>query len=637
MSLAKYDFSTFRKGGRKGGWLGVMDDWIANLTIDSKETGVGPLVPYRSQRLFLQELSKGMDEGIRSFTVLKARQLGISTIMLPIDLLWLNAYAGTQGAIVVDEEGNREQFRKILDRTMMSLPRGLFAGVKRHNREALELKNGSVIRYLVAGTRKKGALGVGGGYSFVHATECSRYGDAEAWASFVAAFAEENPNRLFTFESTARGFNLFKWMWEDAISEPDQRAIFIGWWAKESYRLARSSKLYAHNFDGTYTDEEVEKIALVKEQYGVEITDEQVAWYRHKTRQLNSEGGYIAQEHPWDAREAFMASGKLFFPTKQLTLAMHRVARSASSPGIPWKGYRYHTGKNFDETKIEQIMEPRFKRLITLRIWEDPDPFGVYAIGVDPAEGTSVEDNTWKDLFCISVWRCYADRLVQVAEYADFDIAPHQCAWILAHLAGAYKNVRVCLEIAGGGTAVIRALTQLKESIMAMDEKERATNPDIANLFDSWAWYLYRRVDSLGGNMMLHFKTDNEKKRQILMRMKDAFMIEQLVVNSMNLLEQMQEVVSKDGWVGAEGRGKDDHVLGAAFAHHCWDAMVRKDLVASGRTYAFEQQAALERAKTEHRETTMISYVIRDFFKQADERRANSTNGTVDDPATLYG
>lgn len=637
MTLAKYDFAHMRRGGTKPGWLGVFYDYIKNITIDSKETGVGPLKPYRSQELFLTEVAKGLDEGIHDFTILKARQLGISTIMLPIDLFWASMYPGTQGAIVVDEEGNREQFRKILDRTAASLPRGMFPGEKRHNREAYELKNGSTLRYLVAGTRKKGALGVGGGYSLVHATECSRYGDPEAWASFVAAWAEENPNRLYVKESTARGFNMFKSQWEDAVDEPDQRAVFIGWWTKENYRLRKGTKLYNHNFDGAYTEEEAEKIAAVKEQYGVEIDDEQVAWYRHKTRQLNSEGGYIAQEHPWDAREAFMSSGKNFFPSKYLTIAMHRVARSATSPGVPWHGYRYHTGTTFDVTKIEQILDPKQMRHITLRVWEDPDPYGVYAIGADPAWGQSIDENTQNDLFCVQVYRCYADRLKQVAEYADFNIANHQFAWVLAHLAGAYRYTRTCLEVGGGGTAVIRELTHLKEKILAMSEVERLTNPDIARLFDSWAWYFYRRVDSLGGGQMLHFKTDNEKKGQILLRMKDSFMIDQMEINSMPLLEEMQNVISQDGWIGAENREKDDRTLASAFAHHCWDAMIRKDLIAAGRTYAAEQERAAERAKTENKETTMISMIIRDFFRGAAERRAEDMSGTVDNPKVLYG
>lgn len=329
--LVRYDMG-FAKG-RPTGWLSVFDDFMAELTIDLKETGISKLVPYMSQRLFLRELAKGLDEGVHSFTALKARQLGISTIMLPIDLFWLTMYPATQGALVVDEEGNRDNFRKILDRSWQSLPRGIRVPIKVHNRNQLELANGSTLRYLVAGTRRKGAMGVGGGYNFVHATECSRYADPEAWASFLAALAEQNPNRLFVYELTARGFNLFRDMWEDAKEAPDQRALFIGWWAKEIYRLKDGSKLYHHNFDGVLTAEEEEKISLVKERYGFEIDHEQVAWYRYTTKRLSSEGSYVLQEHPWTEDDAFMMSGKMFFPNKDLTRAMFRGGAHGEQSG----------------------------------------------------------------------------------------------------------------------------------------------------------------------------------------------------------------------------------------------------------------------------------------------------------------
>jgi hypothetical protein len=55
---------------------------------------------------------------------------------------------------------------------------------------------------------------------------------------------------------------------------------------------------------------------------------------------------------------------------------------------------------------------------VRLRVWEDPAPTGQYVIGCDPAWGR----NDWADRSSISVWRCFADKLIQVAEYADSDV-----------------------------------------------------------------------------------------------------------------------------------------------------------------------------------------------------------------------
>lgn len=625
MSLSRYDFQNL--DSKPSGWLRAFREYIGSLTIDSKETGVGPLRPYRSQLLYLQQIAKGLDEGCHSFTILKARQLGISTIQMPINTFWASLYPGTKGTIVVDEEGNREQFRQIIERTMASLPRGKRISIKKHNRETLEFENGSTLRYLVAGTRKKGALGVGGGYGFVHATECSRYGDPEAWASFKAALAEQNPNRLFIYESTARGFNLFRDMWLDAIDAPDQRAIFIGWWAKETYRLKKGSQVYNHHWDGTLTEEEQEKVAEVKRLYGVEIDDEQVAWYRYTTKRLGASGEYISQEHPWTADEAFLASGRFFFPNKLLTFAMGRAAWSGKdSPGIPYKAYRYHLGTTFEQTKLESIQDFRRRNLVTLRVFEEPNPRGVYAIGADPAYGDAIENNQQRDRFAIQVLRCYADKVVQVAEFAAEDLAPHQFAWVLAHLAGAYRNTKVCLEINGPGVAVHLALNHLKEQVMNFTQEQKQARPELEKVFESWSWYLYRRIDSLAGGYMLHFKSDTQKKSDLMLRMKDAFMLSQLEINSVPLLEEMQDVVTKDGWIGAEGRGKDDRCLAYALAYRCYDEMIRKQMVADNKIY--DNEKAEEERTKDSRTPNMVGMIVGGWFKSMDERRAESE--TVD-------
>lgn len=621
MTLAKFNFSDAES--KPSGWLAPFREYIESITIDSKETGVGPLKPYKSQLLYLQQIAKGLDEGCHSFTVLKARQLGISTIQMPINTFWASLYPGTKGTIVVDEEGNREQFRQIIERTLSSLPKNKRISIKKHNREALEFENGSTLRYLVAGTRKKGALGVGGGYSFVHATECSRYGDPEAWASFKAALAEQNPNRLFIYESTARGFNLFRDMWLDAIDAPDQRAIFIGWWAKETYRLKKGTQLYNHHWDGTYTDEELDNIEEVKKLYGVEIDSEQVAWYRYTTKRLGTAGEFVTQEHPWTAEQAFLASGKWFFPTKLLTSAMHRASRSPTSDGVGYKAYRYHLGNTFSETRLENINDYRRIKQVTLRIFEEPDPHGIYAIGADPAYGDSIEGNVWRDRFSIQVLRCYADKVVQVAEYADDDLAPHQFAWVLAHLAGAYRNTKVCLEINGPGVAVHLALNHLKEQVIHFTQEQKRAAPNIDKLFESWSWYLYRRIDSLGGGFMLHFKSDSQKKNDLMLRMKDAFMLGQLELNSVPLIEEMQDIVSKEGWVGAEGRGKDDRCLAFALAYRCYDEMIRKQMISENKTFEQETRAQEAREATS-KVPDMTGMIVKNFFTAAEQARLES-------------
>ena len=611
-------------GSKSTRWMPLFEKFIANLSIDSKETGIGPLELYASQRLFLEGVAAGLEEDIRSFTVLKARQLGISTIMLAIDLFWLSVFPGTQGALVTDDEGNREQFRNILERYMAGLPKSFRVRVTKHNREMLTLSNGSVLYYIVAGTKRKGAMGVGRGLNFVHATEVSRYGDPEAWASFVAAFAEQHPSRLYVFESTARGYNLFYDIWTDAKQSVDQKAIFIGWWAKEIYRVKKTSRVFKSVMDmdvnnlPVYTEEEKELIAKVKELYNVDIDAEQVAWYRHETKKLGGDAGYIQQEHPWWEGQAFMMSGRMFFPNKQLTIAVDRAYATG------FKGYRYALTDDFIQTKIEPV---KSSKMAQLRIWEEPDHEGVYALGADPAYGSSVENNDWNDRFAIQVLRCYADRVVQVAEFANDNLAPHQFAWIIAHLAGYYRNVRVVLEVNGPGVPVFQEMKHLKQALSRGLDAERARARGIDKIFDNLSWYLYHRHDSLGSGFFLHFKTTGETKNQIMSRMKDMLMLNMLDLKSVPLVDEMRMIVSDGTWVGAEGRGKDDRTLACALALRAYDDWLRGTLVDEGRTFESEsKRIAVRDDKNNGKGATYGRYVIEDFFAKAEAKRTVSPN-----------
>lgn len=604
-------------------WLPMFEKFIDNLAIDSKETGIGPLKLYRSQRIFLEALAAGLEDDVRNFTILKARQLGISTIMLAIDLFWMMVFPGTQGALVTDDEANRENFRNTLERYLAGLPKAYRIGVRKHNREMLVLSNGSVLYYIVAGTKKKGAMGVGRGLNFVHATEVSRYGDPEAWASFVAAFAEQNPNRLYVYESTARGYNLFHDIWTDAREAVDQKAVFIGWWSKEIYRVSRGSKIYRSVIDNgsngkpVYTEEEKDLIAKVKSLYNEEIDDEQVAWYRHETKKLGSDAGYIAQEHPWWEGQAFMMSGRMFFPNKQLGRAIEQAYEKG------FKGYRYSLTEDFLQTAIEPV---KSSKLAQLRIWEEPDPEGVYALGADPAYGSSIERNDWNDRFSIQVLRCYADRVVQVAEYADDNLAPHQFAWVLAHLAGYYRNCRVVLEINGPGVPVFQELKHLRQSLQRGTRAQEARERGIDKIFDNLSYYLYRRQDSLGSNFFLHMKTTGETKNQIMSRMKDMLMLNMLDVGSVPLVSEMERIVQDGTWIGAEGKGKDDRTLAFALALRAYDDWLRSPLVDENRTFENEQKRLAQRDHVGKGTGVFGRFVVEDFFAQQEFKRTATPN-----------
>lgn len=220
-------------------------EFLSHIRIDSKDTGGrSELKLFLAQKRFLTGIFDGLENDIHDFTCLKSRQLGVSTVSWALDLFWVGVHSGIKGAIIFDTDGNKEDARQQLVRFLESFPPGFdFPKIIRHYRGGIVLNNGSSLGYLVAGIKKSrgtGGLGRSRGLSFIHATECSSWADEEGLRSLQESLSDIFENRLYIWESTARGFNIFHDMWENAkIDTLTKRAIFIGWWAKDTQRYQR--------------------------------------------------------------------------------------------------------------------------------------------------------------------------------------------------------------------------------------------------------------------------------------------------------------------------------------------------------------------------------------------------------------
>jgi hypothetical protein len=594
-------------------WLPLFMDFVSHLTIDSKETGVGPLIPYGAQMRFLEEICKGLDQGVRHFVVLKARQLGISTISIAADLFWLMVHDGLQGALICDTEGNRDKFRILLERYIQSLPKGLRVGIRKHNRNNLVLNNGSVLDYLVAGTRKtSGGLGRSRALNFVHATECSSWGSVEGVASLIASLAQRHPDRLYIFESTARGFNLFHDMWIEAAEDKfTQKQIFIGWWSKEDYAFPAGSPEYQHYWDSTLDDEEARLCEEVEQRYRHRITPEQIAWHRWMRTVKISDDLLMNQEYPWTEDEAFRLTGRSFFPLRRISDDQKFLLDAE----CPFKGYTYYLGDNFLKTRLEGVTRAADA---DLRIWEEPIQGGIYVMGVDPAFGRS--DN--KDRHVIEVFRCFADKIVQVAEYATYVPETYQITWVMAHLAGAYGrygDLRINLEVSGPGYAIMQELRHLKQLLDGGYLHAQASDLGLEDVFSNVRWYLYHRPDSMGSGYVYGWKTNADNKLTILNQFRDSYAVGAMRLRSVPLLTEMQTVVQEGSSIEGSGSNKDDRVFATALANKAWIEWWRPSLIANNVLYETTLEA--ERIAQETPQATMMSYMVTDFFRRMEDKR----------------
>ena len=539
-------------------------NFCSNLKIETKEEGLRKMDQLLgTQTYVMNEIAAGLDEDIHFFVILKGRQLGITTISLALDLYWHFINEGLGGTLVTDTEENRDMFRGTLAAYMDGLPKEYKIPLLAHNRNSLSLKNRSRIFYQVAGTRAKGSLGRGKGITFLHGTEASSWGDEEGLASLLASLAETNPKRLYIFESTARGFNMFHDMYVTAKRARTQKAIFCGWWRNEFYSADPNSDIYKVYWDGKLTPEEKEWTRDIKKLYDFEINSRQMAWWRWKMLEGIKDESLMYQEFPPTEDYAFVMTGTSFFSTSRCTDAA-KVAKK-----IGYDNYRYVFGANFQDTEVVKSTE----RLSTLKVWEEPIDTAYYVIGADPAYGSS----DWADRFCIQVYRCYADGMEQVASFATSEMNTYQFAWVIAHLAGAYKNSTLNLEVNGPGQAVINELKNLKRQAAAMTG---TMGRQLMDVYGSMSNYIWRRNDTMSGpSNSIGWLTTSQTKERMLSYMKDYFERGMMAVFDMDTLEEMKTIVRDGGSIEASGRNKDDRVIASALAAAAYAEQLQPRLI----------------------------------------------------------
>jgi len=493
-----------------------------------------------------------------------------------IELFWSLANPGTQGAIIADRTDNLERLRRIFATLLETLPsewRGPDHRIVTNNRNGLVFANRSTIDLLAAGNNPD--LGASRALNMMHATECGQWRSLAGVESLRASLAQLNPNRLYVWESIANGFNWFYNHCQRAKEDPHMRFVFCGFWSNPTYSIPKTDPDYRVYWDGSLTEEEIAKARYVRAEYGVTVTPEQIAWWRRESQYRAEE--YMFRHYPWTERECFIASGSHFFPAAR-TLEIGEALAS----GAPYKGYKYIFEDRFLSSRIEQTTE---REEVMLRVWEPPDPKGVYAIGVDPSGGGGDEANDHS----IQVLRCYADRVVQVAEFQSNRPYTYQLAWVLAHLAGAYKDHMANLEVTGIGAAVmpeVRNLRQLAErGILQADIK----GDRILDMIGNVRWFLYKRSDTLGGvGNVINWKTNADNRHMIFSELRDSLMLRQLEIRSINCVRQLQSIVEDEGWIGAgpDTGENDDLVSALVLAHHTWVDSSRPGLIARNLTWS---------------------------------------------------
>lgn len=516
-----------------------------------------------TQRYVVNEIADGLEKGIHFFVILKGRQQGITTILLALDLYWEFTHAGLQGTLITDTDENREMFRTTLGMYIEGLSKEWKIPVRIHTEKQLVLKNRSRFFYQVAGTRKKAGLGRGKAMTYLHGTETSSWGDEEGLASLLASLAETNPDRLYVFESTAHGPNMFEEMYKTAKAAKSQRAIFCGWWRNQFYVLEKGTPLFETYWDGELTEDEKAWVGDVKHLYDFDITPEQIAWWRWKLTESIKDDMLMYQEFPPTEDYAFILSGVTYFPVAKVR-DTEKEARELEP-----KLYRYVFGNDWQDTEAVESND----KLCELTVWEDPIDTAYYVLGVQPAYGPS----DWAHEFIIEVYRCYSDGMEQVAEFATMEINTDQFAWVIAHLAGAYKNSTLNMEMTGAGQSVANELKKLKRQAAVMGGKR---GPALMNVLGSMSNYIWRRIDNMGGmSNSIGWVTSHSSHERALSYFKSSFERDLITLRSPELLNEMKKFTRGEDGLKPRGKAGDGRIIATSFACSAYSEQVHGRLI----------------------------------------------------------
>lgn len=564
--------------------------FLAHVRINSKEGGGNyPIINsvYDAQRRLLSTVFGGLSDDIHDFKILKSRQLGCTTITRTLVMFWLGVHPGMQGAMVFDTSPHLEEARQEIRDMIQSLPTSLkFPRITDDNRYGIRLSNGSRLRFMAAGvrsSRSSGVLGRSSGINLIAASEMCSWENEEGITALKNSLSRNYPDRLYIWESTARGFNSWYDIWQEAKKDDlNQRACFIGWWAKDDQRVVRGTPKFARYGIEAINDTERRRIDLVKELYGFDVDIEQLAWYRELTdpnRELSEddpEDSFLLQDQPWTEDEAFQQSGSTFFDSSRLSeisvKATHQKAQS----------FRFFPGTSFVTSDIQRATT---YREVELRVWEEPESEATYIISCDPAFGA----NEYNDRSCVQVVRCFADVLEQVAEYTSPLILTHQLAWLCWSLVGWYgskpnSQVLFFLEVNGPGEAVWKEYKDTRIILQSQFMRDRAREKGLTDIFNNARNYVYTRSDSMSSGHVWQWKTQGQLRVALLERLRDFVHAGWLNVRSLEAIDEMRSLARDGDKIQPERTEHDDRAMSLSFCIRGFEDRLRTSLIAGNRT-----------------------------------------------------
>lgn len=408
------------------------------LKIRTKSGSLEKFKPNNAQIKLLDTIENRRKEGkpVRVI-ILKARQMGFSTMTEAICYRFVSTNAYKNGLIIAHEDAASQNIYSMFKTYYENTPEELTPMRKRMNSQELLFENPTTDEIekrrnpgLMSSIKVASAGNVNAGRSqtiqFLHASEVAFWKDAK---TLVTGLFQTVPNLSDTYivlESTANGVGGFFYeTWKAAErGENDFIPLFFAWFEEPTYSMKFDTEGEKKAFEGTLDKEELWLIEKFK------LSLEQLKWRRWCiANNCYGDLNKFHQEYPSYPDEAFIASGRPRFSVEVL-----KDYLMAAKEGTRY--FLEKTGLHEDKNGY-------------LEIWQMPKEDEFYCIGADVAEGLITGDFS-------SAYVCDSDLNVVAKWHGHID--PDLFGIELAKLGRLYNEAYIGVENNNHGLTTLKAL-----------------------------------------------------------------------------------------------------------------------------------------------------------------------------------
>jgi hypothetical protein len=483
-----------------------------------------PLVAKKGQLDLDRALERQRAEGklMRAIS-LKARKVGISTWTQGKIIQRVTQRPNHHGLVVAHDNSTAGKLFDIGSMMVRNLPPDLQPEINGYSNSQTGLK------YISFGTKSRAAqfagdvglnsslhidtakeaeAGRGDTIRSMHLSEVAFWPHVAKMTALLNSVPDE-PDTLIVVESTAKGQNHFKLLWDEAVSGASGYApVFSPWWEEDAYSLPFDTPEDREEFvagvgEGRFGEDEPRLV----ERFG--CTPEQLAWRRRTiVAKCESKVEVFKQEYPASPEEAFKQTGKHVFSIVLISRVIDRtdltdpLVPGPENPGpdigvIRAKGTKQKAlgGGRSEDVPTGALWVPRAESGLPSmhpfwRAWEMPQPKAQYLVAADVAGGE--EDTVTEDLAFHAAQVIDHHTGMQVAEY-ESRCDPDVFADELFLVGLLFNEATIAVEVTGGwGLPVVKRLN--RRGYRRLYSRKKAQDASLEKYVDRLGWDTNRQT-----------------------------------------------------------------------------------------------------------------------------------------------